>query len=120
MEVDNISDVTQAWRMGQMTNFEYLTQLNKLAGRSFNDLMQYPVFPFVLSDYTSQVLDLEDPASYRYWLDKYRVERRYNERRGVHNTLLGVAVVRYQTIPNRQRFGGQTKTAPSFVCYAHV
>ena len=65
VEVDDISDVTQAWRLGQMTNYEYLTQLNKLAGRSFNDLMQYPVFPFVLSDYTSKILDLESPSSYR-------------------------------------------------------
>lgn len=30
--------------------------LNTLAGRSYNDLMQYPVFPWVLSDYESEVL----------------------------------------------------------------
>jgi len=29
--------------------------LNTLAGRSYNDLMQYPVFPWVISDYTSTV-----------------------------------------------------------------
>ena len=29
--------------------------LNTLAGRSYNDLMQYPVFPWVLSDYESEV-----------------------------------------------------------------
>jgi hypothetical protein len=33
------------WRSGGMTNFDYLMFLNKLSGRSFNDLMQYPVFP---------------------------------------------------------------------------
>ncbi|XP_033625094.1 lysosomal-trafficking regulator-like isoform X2 [Asterias rubens] len=65
VEVDDISAITQAWRMGQSTNYEYLTQLNKLSGRSFNDLMQYPVFPFILCDYTSNVLDLMDPKSYR-------------------------------------------------------
>ncbi|PIK55130.1 putative lysosomal-trafficking regulator-like [Apostichopus japonicus] len=48
LEVDDISTITRAWCGRQMTNFEYLMQLNKLAGRSFNDLMQYPVFPFVL------------------------------------------------------------------------
>jgi len=42
-------------------------QLNKMAGRSYNDLMQYPVFPFVIADYTSQVLDLTDPQVYRYF-----------------------------------------------------
>lgn len=29
--------------------------LNTLAGRTHNDYMQYPVFPWVLADYTSQV-----------------------------------------------------------------
>ena len=39
--------------------------LNTLAGRSYNDLMQYPVFPWILSDYTSSELDLSDPLSFR-------------------------------------------------------
>ena len=41
-------------------------QLNKLAGRTFNDLMQYPVFPFILADYESPVLDLKSQSSFRY------------------------------------------------------
>ncbi|RQM22027.1 hypothetical protein B5M09_009176 [Aphanomyces astaci] len=39
--------------------------LNTLSGRSFNDLTQYPVFPWVLSNYSSEHLDLSDPANYR-------------------------------------------------------
>jgi hypothetical protein len=39
--------------------------LNTLAGRSFNDITQYPVFPWVLADYTSSFLDLENPAIFR-------------------------------------------------------
>ncbi|KAM3728768.1 Lysosomal-trafficking regulator [Dirofilaria immitis] len=61
----SIQSATQLWREGTITNFEYLMQLNKLAGRSYNDLMQYPVFPFVLSDYKSNVLDLTNPISFR-------------------------------------------------------
>ncbi|VDK45537.1 unnamed protein product [Anisakis simplex] len=61
----NLHSITQLWRDGAMTNFEYLMQLNKLAGRSFNDLMQYPVFPFVLSNYSSTIIDLTDASSYR-------------------------------------------------------
>jgi len=38
---------------------------NLAAGRSFNDLTQYPVFPWVLSDYTSSTLDLNDPGVFR-------------------------------------------------------
>lgn len=36
-----------------------------LADRTTNDLTQYPVFPWVLSDYLSQEIDLNDPKSYR-------------------------------------------------------
>ena len=43
------------YQRGEITNFQYLMHLNTLAGRSYNDLMQYPVFPWVLSDYDSEV-----------------------------------------------------------------
>ena len=63
--------------MGEITNFEYLMELNKLAGRTFNDLMQYPVFPFILSDYTSSELDLTQESSFRLENDlgRHRVAR---------------------------------------------
>lgn len=57
--------ITEAWRARKISNFDYLIKLNTLAGRSFNDLSQYPVFPWILSDYTSEELDLSDPASFR-------------------------------------------------------
>ncbi|EJD76568.1 beige/BEACH domain-containing protein [Loa loa] len=61
----SVQSTAQLWREGTITNFEYLMHLNKLAGRSYNDLMQYPVFPFVLSDYKSSVLNLKNPVSFR-------------------------------------------------------
>lgn len=36
-----------------------------LADRTTNDLTQYPVFPWVISDYLSQEIDLNDPKTYR-------------------------------------------------------
>lgn len=39
--------------------------LNTLAGRSYNDLMQYPVFPWILADYDAEELDLTDPSTFR-------------------------------------------------------
>eukprot|EP00593_Proboscia_inermis_P001752 CAMPEP_0171294624 /NCGR_PEP_ID=MMETSP0816-20121228/3123_1 /TAXON_ID=420281 /ORGANISM="Proboscia inermis, Strain CCAP1064/1" /LENGTH=787 /DNA_ID=CAMNT_0011766621 /DNA_START=177 /DNA_END=2543 /DNA_ORIENTATION=- len=36
-----------------------------MAGRTFNDITQYPVFPWILSDYTSETLDLNDSRVYR-------------------------------------------------------
>ena len=34
-------------------------------GRTYNDLNQYPVFPWVLTNYTTETLDLNDPNNYR-------------------------------------------------------
>uniref|UniRef100_A0A9J8BGX1 WDFY family member 4 n=1 Tax=Cyprinus carpio carpio TaxID=630221 RepID=A0A9J8BGX1_CYPCA len=50
---------------GEISNFEYLMHLNTLAGRTYNDLMQYPVFPWIIADYESETLDLSCPASFR-------------------------------------------------------
>ena len=60
-----VRDMQAKWVNGQMTNFEYLMHLNSAAGRTYNDLTQYPVFPWILSDYTSRVLDLDDFSVYR-------------------------------------------------------
>lgn len=56
---------TKKWVKGDMSNFQYLMLVNTMAGRTFNDLTQYPVFPWVLADYTSDELDLTDPKSFR-------------------------------------------------------
>ncbi|CDQ88406.1 unnamed protein product, partial [Oncorhynchus mykiss] len=53
------------WQRGDISNFEYLMHLNTLAGRTYSDLMQYPVFPWVLADYKSETLDLTKPATFR-------------------------------------------------------
>ncbi|KAI2662277.1 Protein FAN [Labeo rohita] len=53
------------WQRGHISNYQYLLHLNNLADRSVNDLSQYPVFPWVISDYNSTQLDLLNPASFR-------------------------------------------------------
>ncbi|KAG5792274.1 hypothetical protein H9Q69_008671 [Fusarium xylarioides] len=53
------------WQKGEISNFHYLMMVNTMAGRTFNDLTQYPVFPWVLADYTSEDLDLDDPNTFR-------------------------------------------------------
>lgn len=55
----------QEWRTGKMSTFDYLMFLNQVAGRSFQDITQYPVFPWVISDFQSEQLDLANPSSYR-------------------------------------------------------
>ncbi|KAL6453438.1 BPH1 Beige protein 1 [Candida maltosa Xu316] len=58
-------EATKKWKMGEMSNFYYLMIINTLSGRTFNDLTQYPVFPWVIADYTSDTLDLSNPKTFR-------------------------------------------------------
>lgn len=52
------TDIQKRWIEGKISNFEYLIQVNMYAGRSFNDLSQYPVFPWVIADYRCEELNL--------------------------------------------------------------
>jgi hypothetical protein len=56
---------TSLWQQRKLSNFDYIMKLNSLAGRTFQDLGQYPVFPWVLKDFTSETLDLSDPSVFR-------------------------------------------------------
>ena len=51
--LNNVSqeNMLQKWRYGAISNFEYLMYLNNMADRSFNDLTQYPVFPWFVLNY---------------------------------------------------------------------
>ena len=60
-----IVDYTRQWVKGQLSNFDYLSIVNTYAQRSTLDLTQYPVFPWVITDYKSPVLDLKNPSVYR-------------------------------------------------------
>ena len=56
---------TSRWQSREITNFEYLMRLNTIAGRTYNDMTQYPVFPWILNDYVSDRIDLHDVNIYR-------------------------------------------------------
>ncbi|KAG5844665.1 hypothetical protein ANANG_G00164890 [Anguilla anguilla] len=59
------SNMTQRWQRREISNFEYLMFLNTIAGRTYNDLNQYPIFPWVLTNYESEELDLTLPGNFR-------------------------------------------------------
>ncbi|KAK9464583.1 hypothetical protein V1512DRAFT_255310 [Lipomyces arxii] len=64
-QANNSNLATRRWIKGEISNFYYLMLVNTMAGRTYNDLTQYPVFPWVIADYTSEELDLTNPASFR-------------------------------------------------------
>lgn len=59
------SDMPQKWQRREISNFDYLMFLNTVAGRTYNDLNQYPIFPWILANYTSETLDLNEASNFR-------------------------------------------------------
>ena len=64
-EHDEWEGIVKAWQMGGISTFHYLIHLNNMADRSFHDIAQYPVMPWVISDYTSEQLDLSAKGTFR-------------------------------------------------------
>ncbi len=64
-QLPELSLIIDKWKCQELSNYEYLMFLNFLADRSFNDITQYPVMPWIITDYTSENLDLSNPAIYR-------------------------------------------------------
>ena len=63
--VSIVEDMFRKWQLREVSNFDYLMFLNFEADRSLSDLAQYPVFPHVIVDYNSAVLDVTSPDVYR-------------------------------------------------------
>lgn len=60
-----VVQVAKEWHQGNLSNYDYLLALNSAAGRSFHDLSRYPVFPWVIGDYESSKLNLDDEKTFR-------------------------------------------------------
>ena len=63
-----LSKKIELWKEWKMTNYELLMWLNIYGNRSFNDISQYPVFPWILNSY-------EDPL-----VNENNIEEKYNLR----------------------------------------
>ncbi|KAH0564644.1 protein FAN-like isoform X1 [Cotesia glomerata] len=91
LEIVPQNQMTIQWQNGALSNYEYLLYINSLADRTFHDLTQYPVMPWIIQDYSSPTIDFNDPKNYRDLtkpigaLEPSRLERlkeRYDEMSG--------------------------------------
>nr|XP_034980664.1 protein FAN isoform X2 [Zootoca vivipara] len=96
------------WQRGHISNYQYLLHLNNLADRSCNDLSQYPVFPWIIADYSSSELDLTKPETFRDLskpvgaLNKERLER---------------LLIRYREMPEPKFMYGSHYSSPGYVLF---
>lgn len=79
-----------------------------MGDRTINDLTQYPVFPWVISDYKSATLDLSDPKVYR---DLSKPVGALNPERLVR------LIERYEEMPPPKFIYGSHYSTPGFVLF---
>ncbi|XP_034948322.1 protein FAN-like [Chelonus insularis] len=102
------NQMTILWQNRALSNYDYLLYINSLADRTFHDLTQYPVMPWIIQDYTSSTLDLDDPNVYRDLskpigaLEPNRLERLKE---------------RYEEMTEKKFLYGSHYSAPGFVLF---
>jgi hypothetical protein len=57
---EEIAAARDDWLKLRISTFDYLLKLNHGAGRTFSVLSEYPVFPWIIKDYTSNQLNLNN------------------------------------------------------------
>ena len=101
--------VTELWRTWKVSNFDYLMYLNAIAGRSINDIGQYPILPWTVSDMSSVTLDLTNPSNFRSLGEPIA---------SVNEAKLAQAKERALQMPVNERFlFGSFYSNPAFVLY---
>uniref|UniRef100_A0A669BSN8 Neutral sphingomyelinase activation associated factor n=1 Tax=Oreochromis niloticus TaxID=8128 RepID=A0A669BSN8_ORENI len=96
------------WQRGHLSSYQYLLHLNNLADRSCNDLSQYPVFPWVIADYTSPRLDMTNAATFR---DLSKPVGALNKER------LDRLLARYRGMPEPSFMYGSHYSSPGYVLF---
>lgn len=101
-----INKYTKLWVDGAISNYEYLMHINNCANRTKNDLSQYPVFPWVINDYSSDILRINDETIYR---DLSKPIGALNKKR------LQSFMERYKEMPEPKYIYGTHYSNPSYV-----
>ena len=60
-----VNDKMKEWRKYKISTLEYLMWMNIYGGRSLNDLTQYPVFPWLITDYITDELTEDNDNNLR-------------------------------------------------------
>ena len=108
LEDSDTSNMTLKWQNGIISNYEYLMYVNNTADRTFNNLSQYPVFPWIFKDYSSKSLELENPEIYR---DLTKPIGALTPKR------LNTLIDRYEDMPEPRFIYGSHYSTPGYVTY---
>ena len=69
-----ISKIIDSWKNWEISNFEFLMWLNIFSNRSYSDISQYPVFPWILGNYEDPLKTKQSLANKNKKLKKNNLE----------------------------------------------
>ena len=61
----SVNNKMEEWQKNNISTLEYLMWLNIYSGRSFNDLTQYPVFPWIITNYSGESEEISIKNDFR-------------------------------------------------------
>lgn len=61
------SKMQRKWIKGQISNFDYLLYLNFLSGRTWSDFTKFPIFPWLTTDFQSELVKLTRDLSFPFF-----------------------------------------------------
>ena len=75
---NNYKNILSEWQGERLTTYEYLLFINKYGSRTFNDVNQYPIFPWLIREY---ILDKDNKLNIAYRNFKYPMAGQTEETR---------------------------------------
>ena len=69
-------NILQKWRNNEISNFDFLNLLNKYSSRSYNDLNQYPIFPWIFDSYDNLTEKNNKLRDFKYPISAQSLEKR--------------------------------------------
>ena len=85
--------ITEIWRKGLLSNYDYILILNRYSSRSFNDPTQYPIFPWLLNNYKDLQSFIKNEKHYfkirnEYFKLSEKEKELYNTKSSINNNKL--------------------------------
>ena len=78
-----ISSKTENWQNYNISTLEYLIWINIYGGRSFNDLNQYPIYPWIITNYSTKEITKKDFRSLNIPIGMLETDEKARERKNI-------------------------------------
>ena len=81
----NISEIKDLWKNNKISTLEYIMWINIYGNRSFRDVAQYPILPWILNDYSlnnfDSIINLNSIRNFNLPMGMMALDEKSNQRR---------------------------------------